>query len=247
MLNVCASASDNTFATTGDVLLALYGATTTQVVASTGEINYLGQLVQRASAWAETYIGYPLGLQVYSESVAAFGGRRLMLSRTPIRAVLRLLDSTTTSAANSLGSSEFIIEDREAGFLARDQGFSWTEMNLISAGDFNLGLTGALLPNLERKSWLVEYVAGYAPLGGLSTDSPAYTTQWSTSTGSTLPDDVRHAVTLKAVEMQMNPLGVVSRRVGDLAVDYLSARPGSGGVERLTPAQLLLAPYRRLA
>src|SRR3989304_1769886 len=53
-------------------------------------------LLLRATAWAEGELGRPLLAQVYSESVAAYGGRRLALSRYPLRAVLRLFDRTAT-------------------------------------------------------------------------------------------------------------------------------------------------------
>lgn len=239
MLTVCVSSTDTDLATTGDVMLVLYGSTTTGNVATTQEINYLGTLVRRASAWAEAYVGYPLTLQTYSESLGAQGDRRLVVSRTPLVSVLRLFDSTATCEATSYASSEYLIEDRAAGFIARNAGFAWTQLGRANAGDFNLGLVDAVVPGMEERPWLIEYVAGYklacstSTAGGLTTADEAWTT------GQTLPDYVVQAVALRAAGYQANPLGVVSRRVGDLAVDYGTAGPSG-------QAEDLLALHRRV-
>lgn len=248
MIRVCSSSTDGDYATTGDLMMLLFQATTTAVVATTGEIDHLGRLVRRASAWAEAYVGYPLGLQVYSESLPAFGGRRLVVSRTPVVAVLRLFDSTATCEATEVLSSEYVVEDRVAGFLARDQGFPWTLTERTGAGDFSLGLAGYRQPGQEQRPWLVEYAAGYVPIGGVTTSSPNWSTAGpggSTTTGQTLPEDVRQAVAIRAAEFQANPLGVSSRRVGDLAVDYATAGPTGTG-RAVSAAERMLEPYRRL-
>ena len=238
MLQVCVSASDQDLATTGDVMQIVFGATTTAMVQTTGEINYLGTLVARASAWAERTLGYPLALQTYSESLRAHGGRALMVSRTPLVTVLRLFDSTATCEATALCSSEYVIEDRDAGLVARDQGFGWTQIERSGVGDFNLGLTGFLQPGLERRPWLIEYVAGYKLAASTSTCHGTSTGDEAWTTGATLPEDIRQAVALKAAELQANPFGVRSRRVGDLAVEYATEGPSG--------AAALLDPYRRI-
>lgn len=243
MIQVCTSSTDNEFATTGDVMMILFQATTTAMVATTGEINYLGTLVRRASVWAETRLGYPLGLQIYSESLPASGGRHLIVSRTPIMAVLRLFDSTATCEATELTSTEFVVDDAAAGLISRDRGFAWTNYDTVTGGDLALGLTGYRLPGMATRPWLVEYLAGYVPIGGVTTSSDNWSTagpNGSTTTGTTLPEDIRQAVALKAAEFQANPMGIVSRRVGDLAVEYASA--GMGG----SRADQMLEPYRRL-
>ena len=240
MIQVCSSSTDSEYATTGDVMQLLFGATTTAMVATTGEINYLGTLVRRASVWAEMRLGYPLGLQTYSESVPAYGGRHLVLARTPIVSVLRLFDSTTTCEATAYCSTDYVIDDAEAGFLSRNGGWAWSQGEQFGS-DFSLGLTGSRVPGFETRPWLVEYVAGYIPIGGLSTASENWSTagpNGATTTGTTLPEDIRQAVAIKAAEYQGNPMGIRSRRVGDLAVEYASE--GSGR------ADAMLAPYRRL-
>lgn len=242
MLTVCVSASDPDLATTGDVMLELFGATTTDQVTTTGELNRISALVRRASAWAEVYVGYPLLAQVYSESLPAFGGRRLMVSRTPLRAVLRLFDSTATCTATQLLAScgEFLLEDMEAGLLARDEGFEWSETVRTSAGTFNFGIMDYHQPGMEERPWLCEYAAGWVPLGGITSSSDNYDATYATSTAPSVPEDVRHAVTLKAAAWFQNPLGLVSKRVGDLSLQYRSESEGPG------LAEALLNPYRRI-
>ena len=244
MLVTCTTATDDTFCSCGDVMLAVYGATTTAAVTTTQEIEYAGRLARRASAWAETFIGFPLGLAVYSESVAGYGGPRLMLSRTPLVRILRFFDSTATSDATAICSSDFRVEDAAAGFLSRDGGFRWTNDRADAETCFSLGLAPAYLPGRETKPWLIEYVAGYRVTGstvtcmGVSSGDDAFTT------GATLPDDIVQAVAARAAELYANPTGVRARRVGDLSVEYASAGPAGGG---LSGAEALLDPYRRLA
>lgn len=244
MLAVCVSSTDAVLATCADVMLITLGATSTSVVATTAEIEYAGRLATRASAWAETYLGRPLTLQVYSESLPSYGGRTLILSRTPLVRVLRFFDSTATSEATAICSSEFRVRDAEAGLLDRDAGFRWTNARYDGETCFSLGLTPAYLPGREERPWLVEYVAGYRVTGstvtcmGVSSGDDAFTT------GITLPDDIVQAVAVRAAELYSNPMGVSSRRVGDLAVQYATAGPDGSG---MSGAESLLAPYRRWA
>jgi hypothetical protein len=167
-----------------------------------------------------------------------------MTSRRPSRAVLRLFDSTATSNATAFGSSEYRVEDAEAGLIGRDAGFTWSAQQQIVGGSFNLGLTGAYLPGRETRPWYITYAAGYVALGGLTTSSDNWSTagpNGTTSTGRTLPDDIEQAVILKVKEWWEGVSGVESERVGDLAVTYSRASEGPG------PAEMLLDPYRSLA
>ena len=243
MLTVCTTSTDEDLATTGDAMLAIFGATTTSVVTTTQDIEYAGRLARRASRWAESYVGRPLTLQVYSETLPAAGDDLLMLSRYPVVAMLRLFDSSATSAATELKSTEYRVESAEAGLIGRDAGFRWTAQQMVGETCFSLGLTPSYLPGRVTRPWLAEYVAGYRVVGstvtcmGVSSGHDAYTTQ------TTLPDDVVQAVAAKAAELYANPTGVLSRRVGDLAVEYASAGPGAS----LAGAAALLDPYRSAA
>lgn len=239
MLTVCTTSTEQDLATTGDAMLAIFGATTTDVVATTQEINYAGRLVSRASRWAETYVGRPLTLQVYSETLPSAGDNLLVLSRYPVLSVLRLFDSSATSEATELKSSEYRVEDADAGLLGRDAGFRWTAEQVSAETCFALGLTPTYLPGRDRRPWLAEYVAGYKVTGSTSTAMGLTTADASWTTGPTLPEDIVQAVAAKAAEMQANPTGAASRRVGDLAVEYTSLG------ERLSGAAALLEPYRR--
>ena len=241
MLTVCVSSTDVTVVSTGDIMLVVLGSTSTGAVSTTQDIEYIGRLATRASAWAETYLGYPLTLQVYSETLGGFGGREVMLSRTPLVRVLRFFDATDTCEATAICSTDFRVEDAAAGLLSRDGGWRWTNDRMESETCFNLGLSPAYLPGRETRPWLIEYVAGYRVTGstvtcmGVSSGDDAYTT------GATLPDDILQGVAVRAAELYSNPMGVMSRRVGDLAVTYGSAAEGPTG------AAAMLEPYRRWA
>lgn len=202
-LTVCVSASstEGKLALTSE-LRDFIGST------STGRDTAQAAAIKAASRWVEKQMGYPLLAQVYSETVAGFGGRNLMLSRTPIISVLRFFNSTSTGTAIEICSSEFRI-DAEEGMLNRDQGFSW-----------NASVRQDLLPNIipteEHKPWLVEYSAGYFfPGESTSTD------YGTTSTGaSTLDDGIHEAVLMKANRFLNAPGNVKSESVGDFKVTY---------------------------
>jgi hypothetical protein len=215
-LSVCVSASstDGALATVDD-LRAVLGTTST----AAADVAAQQRAIVVASRWAETYLGYPVLAQVYSESLAGFGNPRLMLSRTPIRAVLRLFDSTSTDSANAYTSCQYGIEDAEAGFLRMPTGFAWTARTGWDLGPY-------VVPGSEQQRWLVEYQAGWV-FGG--TTSTAYGT---TSTGPSLPDDITQGVLQRAAEFVEQDMDVESKRVGDLQVSYRSERG---------------LPYRRLS
>lgn len=241
MLIVCTSSTDVDYATTGDVLGLLFNSTTTAGPGSTQEVDRIGRLVTRASAWADAHVGRPLALQVYSETLAAYGGRQLMVSRRPLVKVLRLFDSSATCDATEYCSTSYRVEDREAGLISRDGGFAWTRVDELSGGDFSLGLAAARLPRREARPWLVEYVAGYSVVGSTTTSFGVSSGAEEYTTGPTLPPDVTQAVTLRAAEMYSNPLGVSQRSVGDLSVTY---RGRNTMIGVMSEAEVLLAPYR---
>lgn len=231
-LTVCTSSTGGNVLSTSSELRSVLRTT------STGDDAYQLTTLKRASRWAETYLGYPIEVQTYLETVPAFGNRRLMLSRTPIRSVLRVFDATDTGSATAYCSTDFRIADAEAGFLDRDQGFEW------SAG-VNYALDAHYVPNSEAKPWLVEYIAGYT-LDGIEATSENYSTAGpggSTSTGRTLPEDLEQAVLLKAADLYVRqPGGVQSKTVGDLSISYANS-----AFTYRSEAEDLLGPYRRIA
>lgn len=217
MLTVCASSTE-TDLTTLEAVQEVLGAPST-------DDPLLARLIVRASRWAEGYLGYPLSAAVYAETVPGTGLRCLVLSRTPIRAVTRVLDSTATSGATDY-STQLRIEDADAGLLSRDIGFGWT-----AAVDQNLARTPMV--GQETRPWYVTYEAGYVLEGTTSTVGG------TTSTGRTLPDDIEEAVITKVIGLYEGTAGVTSKRVGDLSISYAS--------ESQDPAADMLAPYRRIA
>ena len=213
MIHVCTSATstDGELLSTSSSLRLILGAT------STADDTQQVSLVRRASRWVERELGYPTQVQTYLETVPAYGGQNLMLSRTPVRCVLRFFDSTSTASATEYCSTDYRLEDADAGLLSRDVGWDWT-----AGSRYHLGVT--MVANSETKPWMVEYIAGWT-INGLTTESENYSTGGvggSTSTGADFPDDLEHAVLLKAVEWSRTggAGGVASEAVGDLRVTY---------------------------
>lgn len=191
--------------------------------------------IAAASKWAVNYVGHPLLAQRYTETLAGYGDQSLMVSRYPVRVIHRLFDSTSTSEATEYCSTDVRV-DPDAGLINRDAGFRWT------AGEqYHLG--GFVAPRSELQPWYADYTAGYV-FPGMSTDGALYTTcagvglTGSTSTGSTLPADIQHAVALKAKELFENLDGVQSKGIGDLSITYTSESLGNR-----SPAERLLEPY----
>ena len=219
MISVCTSSTENQLASLGDLMVML-GAT----ASSSGMDLSLTQ----ASDWATRYIGFELRRQVYEETVASYGTQNLMLSRTPIRAVQRFFDSTSTGEATEFQSSEYRVSDPDAGFIGRDQGYRWTAQERRSLGAY-------VMPNSELKPWLLVYEAGYQ-IGETSSTSDKWAT---TSTSNSLPPSIERAVLLRAGEMYQGSSGVKSMKVGPLSVTYSS--------EGQDTPEALLRPFIRVA
>jgi len=193
-------------------------------------------LTTRALESIEAYLGYPLRVQVYSESVPAFGTRYLMLSRTPIRVILRAFDSTDTGTATAFCSSEYRIEDADAGLLSRETGFTWTAPVATEFVDYHR-------PGQETRPWLFEYSAGYRVTGATSTD------YGFTSTGADLPGDLAQALdeTVKGWYLaRTQDVNVQSVSVGSLSMTFRD-QGGAGSGSLPLSATRLLARHRRLA
>lgn len=206
---------------------------------TTGSDDALNTAIRMASDWASRFVGYPLVMARYRETVAGYGTRELMLARTPVRSVSSLFYGTDTGDdgdALQLLSSEFGL-DREAGFLTRPDGWEWTAP---SHRDYEV----RPVPGQEFAPWLVDYVAGYT-LGGLTTDSALWSTEkGSTDTGRTLPYDIEEAVVRKAITIHEGSDGVTRKSIGDLELSFGSNQ--SGGGQSADPAADMLRTYRRV-
>lgn len=214
MLHVCTSSTQPDLVTLEDVQELLN--------APSSDEAYLARLITRSSKWAETYVGYPLICQTYVESVPGAGGKTLLLSRTPIRSVTKIIEgSSSTSDGTLLDSTSYTIEDADAGTIWCDLGFSWEpwEGNDIAR---------SVVPGSAERNYWVEYEAGYLYPG-------------DESTGPDLPDDIQQAVIEKVAQLYERSANVASKKLGDYAVTFRSESEGGGG-----PASLL-DPYQRLA
>ena len=223
MLNVCTSAREDTLAALGDLLT---------VLGTTASSSGMDVALKSATAWVERHItnspGGSIRREVVSETIAGYGSQRLVLSRTPVWAIQRMFDDTSTCSGTEYCSTDYRIENRDAGFieLTGSAGFGWDAYA-------SQGLGRSPVPNAVKKRWLVVYEGGwqFTP----STSTSLFVT---TSTQRTLPEDIERAVLLKAGEFyQGSAAGIESMRVGPLSVNYSS--------ESLDPVVELLALYRR--
>ena len=243
-LDIITASTDRDLTSTSALKAMVLGATAT----STVQDSYLSDLIRRASGQAESYIGQaPLSVQSYRETVAGFGRRRLMLSRTPVRAIEAIYSGTDTGTATQLETSEFIVENADAGLIARDAGFAWdAPLQWRGGGSWGgdaVPLDPAPMPGQEYRPWLVDYVAGWT-YGGLSTSSDNWSTEaGTTDTGRTLPEDLELGVLFRAKAMRDGRDGIAAEKVGDIAVTY-NLRSQSD--DRLEPWQEALEPYVRL-
>lgn len=245
-IDTVVNSTDQELTTTGFLKEIILGATAT----STARDGYYGRIIERTSAWAESFIGAgPLTVQTYRETVPSFGRRSLMLSRTPIRAVIGFYRGTDTETAVQLETSQFIVENRDAGLLARNEGFGWeVPVQWHGAGAWGgdaVPLDPQPLSGQESKPYLVDYVAGWS-YGGVDTGSANWSTEaGTTSTGRTLPKDVEFAVLQRSKRMYESRDGVASEALGDASVTYVNPNTliSPGGLA--SEEEMTLARYRR--
>lgn len=221
----CTTSTETQFAALGDLMTLLN---------STASSSGLDKALTDATAWVERHItnsqSGSIRRWVGRETVAGTGTQQLMLSRTPVIRVVRMFDSTDTGNATEYCSTDFRIEDPDAGFvtLTDDAGFARDYVRDWYLDEFPR-------PGQTTRPWLVEYEGGWQLNCSSSTDKWA-----SVTTGRTLPEDVERGVLMKAAEYASGGGGptVSSMRVGPLALNYAS--------EGLDPVVELLAPWRRL-
>lgn len=231
-LTVCSSSTESILASVASLKADILGATAT----STAQDAKFEEHLERATEWAETYIGGVLRTQSYSQILPGYGTPHLMVQNIPIRAVDRMYDATDTGSATQVLSSEFRV-DREAGFVNRDAGYKWS-------AQLNQDFGTNPVPGSEERPWLVDYRAGWT-LGGIDTGSPNWSTEkGTTSTGPTVPADIKQAILARATLTYNSREDVVSEWVGDLKVNY-----SSGGIDGSQPdsAVRALHRYRRWA
>lgn len=242
MLSVCVSSTQDALSITAR-LRDLLGTT------ATSDDAYQNDLIIAASTWAEVFVGYPLTVNVYSETLPAFNSPKLMVSRTPIRNVVSLTNGTDSGSWTTLSSTEFRVEDAKAGLIGRDLGFDQTIQ-------YGWGLSPHEIPGSDLRPWWVVYEAGFVAGGptcnGSSNWGGATSTQGglvagtraadgNLSTAPSLPTAIERAVLFKAREWYLGNEQFTSKRVGDLSLSYAGNQTADG------PAEQLLRPYQRVA
>lgn len=253
MITTCVASTDR-YLTTTSFVKSLIGTT------ATSDDAVISAQILAASKWAETYLGYPLTVQTYQETLAGYGRRVLRLYVQPLRSMLRFLEgSTATSEANELYTTDrgYRIDDKEAAMLSRTGGFSWTAGG-VGPGGFGWGglFTGPYeavplsaftpLPGEEERSYVAEYIAGWT-LSGLTTDSPNWSTcnGGTTSTGRTLPEDIELAVAQRVRQIRDVDPSLTSESLGDVSASYRSASADQNEQNYQQP-EGLLSQYRRI-
>ena len=111
--------------------------------------QYIGTLIKRASSFISTYTNRVFAKETVTETLTSNGGPRLVLSRTPIISI----NSVTYNNITVISSSEYEIEDADAGFLWRERG--WTN-TLIDVGGIN-----PIYTRFGKYKWKVSYTAGF--------------------------------------------------------------------------------------
>lgn len=226
MLRVCTSSTES-------ALLSLDAYKAAAKITTTSDDAVIQSALDRATALVEGYIGYPLRRQVYSESVAAYGGLELGVSRTPIRSIESIYYSTEL-----VDPTSYEIASEQGGLIYRELGWPWT------AGTVH-DLTAHPVPKSELRLFTVTYEAGYC-VSGSTADG------WLT-TGEAVPADIEAALIGAATFAYKNAsrdFSITSKKIGDLSVSYTAGGQGGGGQIAQSgglpdTVKGLLAPWRR--
>lgn len=212
-----------TTTSTSGALTSLDALKTQLGITTTDQDAVLEDAIDAASDAVATYIGYYPLRQSYRETIAGFGARTMMVSRTPLTSVSAIYYGSTGLLADP---NSYVIDNTEAGFIVRDQGFPW------SAG-VEWDLDAHIAPRSERKVFIVDYTAG-----------------WTFSTGShTLPYDLERATLEGAKTFYLGRKrdgSIASKRVGDLSLTY--SRAGVREAQNALPDMSIafLERYRRI-
>lgn len=196
--------------------------------------DLLDDMVLEATDAVATYVGYWPLRQRYSETVAGFGGLRLMVSATPIRAINSIrLDTQLVDPAS------YVIEKPLAGIIHRDKGWPWT------AG-VEWDLESHVAPNSELKRFTVDYEAGWV-MTTSTADLDATLGFITSSGGRTLPHDFERGVLEQAKSMflgRKRDSGIAEKRIGQTSVTYQLR--GEAPHILAPEAERLLERYRRI-
>lgn len=195
--------------------------------------DLLDSTVLDASDAVATFVGYWPLRQRYSETVAGFGGLRLMLSATPIRQIREIrIDSQLVDPTT------YYVDKPMAGIVHRDKGWPWT------AG-VEWDLEAHVVPQSELKRFTVDYEAGWVlTTSTADLDASGFITS---SGGRTLPNDFERGVLEQAKSLflgRKRDSTIVEKRIGATNVVYQlrGQLPSTLALE----AERLLERYRRI-
>lgn len=208
---------------------------------ATGEDDLQKIVLTAASLAVRDYIGYPLLRQNYEETVKGYGLATIMLNRTPVRGIFGVFSGTDTGTGTEITSTEYEVENEEAGFLRRKVGpWPWTAQ---SGGGF---VESEPIAGTELPRYMVRYEAGWLFTQSTAAVNGSCSTAYgTTSTGRNLPENIELAALQTAKTMWLGRKrdpAVESKSIGDLSINY-----GSAGADVTVPetAKGLLRSYVR--
>jgi hypothetical protein len=122
---------------------------------STGtDTDMLLDMIGRASSAICREVRRPFGLETVTETLDGSGSRTLGLARTPVVEVTEVTEDGTT-----LDTTEYEIEDGEAGALFRANG--WSRSAGLRMWGVEAFSSGYILPGFQDRRYSVTYTAGY--------------------------------------------------------------------------------------
>lgn len=181
-------------------------------------INAASDAIER---YLDRSLQYATGL---TQTLAPTGGTRLMVDRTPLRAITSIV---TVDSATIDATSYAIEGDGEAGFIYCNAGWLWTANTMSAMEPYQK-------PGTERPFYVITYAAGYS--------LPAQTQTYP------LPVSITEACLITAAAMYARrgkQDDIAAEAVGNASVSYGFNVVTGRNVIPATAMQLL-APFKRL-
>lgn len=181
-------------------------------------INAASDAIER---YLDRSLQYATGL---TETLAATGGTRLLVARTPLRAIT----SVVTVDGATIDSTSYSLEGTgETGFIYRADGWYWSAASVNAMEPYRQ-------PGTEKPFYVVTYAAGYS--------LPAQTQTYP------LPVSITEACLITAAAMYARrgkQDDIASESVGNASVSYGYSIVTGRNVIPATAMQLL-APFKRI-
>ncbi len=183
--------------------------------------SLLESLVNAVSERIEKYCSRHFEKATYTEYHRGHERQRLLLNQYPIVSV-----TSVELNGSVLASTEYEIEDADAGILFRETGWPWK--------GYNVGLVGE--PGVSTRNIKVVYVAGYVLPKDATADNPR-----------TLPYDLEQACISFVAHLYggKEGAGKVSEQQGAVRTDYEKLVLGAGLLSLPPEVAALCESYRR--